>query len=290
MSWVVSTILALLLTVAMLFLNWVVIPGLQSLLFGESGNINFLMLADFLICFSAAAVLMYIAQSRRHPHGVFMAAVMAFIGWWIYFWEVGFLNGMIHSQYALWYELLSFVKYPGAFALSFWVATKRPNQRFKPTDPPPLAVGSEPNAPRPLWNPNAAANWSLLFTPAFGSFLNMLNWRTLGESDRAASSKKWFIGSIGMLGIYLLIAMLVRDGRVADGAARGLGLTYLFVWYFVSGKSQAKFVKAKFGSNYPRQPWGKALLCGIGGSVAYFIAAIVLGVMVGIMRGFLEAV
>lgn len=33
-----------------------------------------------------------------------------------------------------------------------------------------------------LWNPNAAANWSLLFTPLFGAYLHMLNWRSLGEA------------------------------------------------------------------------------------------------------------
>ena len=26
-----------------------------------------------------------------------------------------------------------------------------------------------------LWNPNAAANWSLLFSPAFGAWLHMKN-------------------------------------------------------------------------------------------------------------------
>jgi predicted amidophosphoribosyltransferase len=27
-----------------------------------------------------------------------------------------------------------------------------------------------------IWNPNAASNWSLVFTPAFGSYLHARNW------------------------------------------------------------------------------------------------------------------
>jgi hypothetical protein len=40
-----------------------------------------------------------------------------------------------------------------------------------------------------LWNPNAAASWSLLFTPIFGSLLHMKNWQAMGNREKAASSK-----------------------------------------------------------------------------------------------------
>ena len=57
---------------------------------------------------------------------------------------------------------------------------------------PPKAVVAD-IAPRqdspPLWNPNAAANWSLLLSPAFGAFLHMKNWEELGEPAKAAASK-----------------------------------------------------------------------------------------------------
>jgi len=44
----------------------------------------------------------------------------------------------------------------------------------------------EANEAGAIWNPNAAANWSILFTPAFGSYLQMLNWRTLSEPAKAS--------------------------------------------------------------------------------------------------------
>lgn len=31
-----------------------------------------------------------------------------------------------------------------------------------------------------LWNPNAAVNWSVLFTPIFGAWIQAKNWKALG--------------------------------------------------------------------------------------------------------------
>ena len=47
-----------------------------------------------------------------------------------------------------------------------------------------------------LWNPNAAANWCLLFTAAFGAYLHMRNWQALGQPDRARASRNWMIAVI----------------------------------------------------------------------------------------------
>ena len=37
-----------------------------------------------------------------------------------------------------------------------------------------------------IWNPSAAAIWSLVFTPAFGVFIHMLNWQAPGQLQQAA--------------------------------------------------------------------------------------------------------
>ena len=94
-----------------------------------------------------------------------------------------------------------------------------------------------------LWNPNAAANWSLLFSPAFGAYLHMKNWEALGDNDKAKSSKSWFISSI-------ILSIL------------GLGFFVLVAWYFSIGKKQTKYVKEKFGDRYTRKSWGAPLLIG----------------------------
>jgi len=45
-----------------------------------------------------------------------------------------------------------------------------------------------------LWNPTAAALWSLLFSPALGAWLVMRNWQRLGKPDKARQALCWFVG------------------------------------------------------------------------------------------------
>lgn len=137
----------------------------------------------------------------------------------------------------------------------------------------------EPN--NAIWNPNAVANWSLIFTPAFGSYLQMLNWKALGQTDKAESSQNWFYASLAILVVFVLMGVFMSDSKAADGAARGLGFLYLLVWYFSAGRSQGQFVKEKFGSNYLKKPWGKALIIGIAAIIGYFIFAVVVGLILG---------
>ena len=133
-----------------------------------------------------------------------------------------------------------------------------------------------------IWNPNATANWSLIFSPAFGSYLQMLNWHALGEPEKAASAQNWFYVSLGMLAVYVLMGVFMDDSKAADGAAQGLGFLFLIVWYFSAGRAQSKYVKEKFGSSYARKPWGKALLIGVAAFVGFFIAAVIVGLVLGV--------
>ncbi len=96
------------------------------------------------------------------------------------------------------------------------------------------------NEENAIWNPNAASNWSLIFTPAFGSYLHALNWRALGEQDKSRSAMGWFYFSLAMLVVYIFMGMFIADEKAADGAARGLGFLYLIIWYFSAARSQAK--------------------------------------------------
>lgn len=133
-----------------------------------------------------------------------------------------------------------------------------------------------------IWNPNAASNWSLVFSPAFGSYLHALNWRTLGEPEKEKSAMGWFYFSLVMLLLYVFMGLFMVDPEKADGASRGLGFIYLIVWYFSVGRAQAKYVKAKFGSTYPRRPWGKPLLIGVAAFIGFIVAAGIVGAVVGV--------
>lgn len=111
-----------------------------------------------------------------------------------------------------------------------------------------------------LWNPNAAANWSLLFTPIFGSFLQMKNWQALGNSNEASNARNWLFFSIAfILFINLGAPFIWSDPVKLDTYPRSLGLLYIIVWYFAFARIQPKYVKEKLNDNYQKKSWWKPL-------------------------------
>jgi uncharacterized membrane-anchored protein len=142
-------------------------------------------------------------------------------------------------------------------------------------------IHSQDEAP-PLWNPNAAANWSLLFSPVFGALVQMKNWQALGEDERAATSKMWAIGSAITIGIFTLLSIVSAVLTSSPDIGRSVGLILLVVWYFANGRAQSKYVKEQFGTDYPRRGWGKPLLVAVGVLLGFLAAAMIVGVIVGV--------
>jgi hypothetical protein len=143
------------------------------------------------------------------------------------------------------------------------------------------AEASSAAPPRPIWNPNAACNWSVLLSPAFGAYIHALNWMTLNEPQRARSAKVWFHVSLLMTAIVGLLSVVGVDKQTL----RYLGVVYLVIWYFANGRSQARYVKERYGKDYPRRPWGKPLLIAIAVFVASIILVFVLVVMALVVAG-----
>jgi hypothetical protein len=142
-------------------------------------------------------------------------------------------------------------------------------------------VASNVDSPA-IWNPNAAANWSLLFSPAFGAYLHARNAERLGRFDEARSNQRWFYGSLGFLATCVVGAFIPT---MSDAPFRLAGLVILLTWYFTVAKKQAAYVKQTFGSSYPRRPWAIPLLvafaCFVGVFVLAFVVAIVAELVVG---------
>ena len=125
----------------------------------------------------------------------------------------------------------------------------------------------------PLWNPNAAANWSLLFSPVFGALVHMKNWQALGESAKAASARVWaMVSLVGIVGA-ASASVLLPNITTLDPFSRLLGLSLLIGWYASSGRAQAAYVKSRFGNEYPRRGWGKPLLLAAA-SLAAFVGVL----------------
>lgn len=135
-----------------------------------------------------------------------------------------------------------------------------------------------------IWNPNSAANWSLLLTPAFGAFLHMKNWEALGEPGKASAAKAW-----GTATLLVLVGMSVAAALTPAPSAiallpRPIGLVLLLGWYFSSARPQAQYVKSHYGNDYLRKGWGKPLLAGFLAVVGFFVFMIVVGLVAGTLR------
>ena len=99
------------------------------------------------------------------------------------------------------------------------------------------AVPTTEDGPVALWNPNSAANWSLVLTPAFGAYLNKLNWKNLGEFGKASTANIWFYVTLALYALILLVGVFgeLAGIRVLGASAFNNGVRifsplYLILW------------------------------------------------------------
>ena len=139
------------------------------------------------------------------------------------------------------------------------------DERSLPPQSNDFGSGTGQEAPA-LWNPNAAACWSLLFSPIFGAALHMFNARAMGDAELENLNKGFMWGTLAVLVIAILLAIF------AGINTNFVGLAALGAWY---GK-QVALVKERYGSNYPRRSWGKPILFGVLGIVALYVCIFIL--------------
>ena len=148
----------------------------------------------------------------------------------------------------------------------FYMPTMNP---YEPPKTQSSDVASPVNGPA-IWNPNAAANWSLLFTPAFGAYLHARNSERLGRHDEARANQRWFYGSLSLIGASTLSAFVPT---MSDVPFRLAGLVILLTWYFTVAKKQIAFVKQTFGTGYQKRSLLQPLLIGFACLVGIFVLA-----------------
>jgi hypothetical protein len=145
----------------------------------------------------------------------------------------------------------------------------------------PLMDGPVPTKVPALWDPEVAADWSLLFSPAFGAALQMRNWQLMGRPHEAAMSRNWVIGSL----IFGLLAIVLSVQLGSNGVAMScsLYLILLLVWYQNSAKAQAMYVKRLYGQAYPHREWGKPIALVVG-LIVYVLVCLYIGRAIAAMR------
>ena len=105
-----------------------------------------------------------------------------------------------------------------------------------------------------LWNPEAAACWSLVFTPVFGSIIISKNWRRIGNTEEATYAKNWvYISLIAILG-----SIVLQFTSLAGSIGQFLPIVFLLLWYFCSAKRQAKYLKNE-SVVYQKKSWFRPL-------------------------------
>lgn len=101
-----------------------------------------------------------------------------------------------------------------------------------------------------LWNPEAAAAWSILLTPLFGTALVWLNWRAMEEPGRANLELLWLGGAL----VHYV---------VASQYGTWYGLPVLLVWYLRSCKPQHRRIYERWGLSYARRGWTVPVVVGL---------------------------
>lgn len=84
------------------------------------------------------------------------------------------------------------------------------DERYLPPQSEDLGSRTSQAAPA-LWNPNAAACWSLLFSPIFGAALHMFNARAMGDAELEKLNKGFMWGTLAVLVIAILLAIILRN-------------------------------------------------------------------------------
>ena len=112
-----------------------------------------------------------------------------------------------------------------------------------------------------LWNPNVAANWSIVFTPIFGAWIHAKNWRELGDFEKAKKSMYWVYG----YAVFVLVIGFVPDFP----AFSSIAITVF--WYTSFAKEQINYVKS--GSFYEKKSWLKPIFLYLTG-VVFFVGVI----------------
>ena len=153
------------------------------------------------------------------------------------------------------------------------------DNRFAPPKATVEGAYSEVGVAPPLWNPNAAASWCLLFSPIFGTWLHMKNWQMLGEQERATSARGWLIAAIAVLFASIMLAILAPPGLARLIRFGNFG--FLIAWYYAAAKPQVRLVKERYGDHYPRRGWLVPIATAIGMIVLLLLVLVVLAMLFG---------
>lgn len=127
----------------------------------------------------------------------------------------------------------------------------------------------------PLYNPNAAALWSILFTP-FGAWIHAKNWEAVGEDDLAKQNRLWAIGIIALI----LVATFIEMFFGFSLPSAPFTIVPLIIWYTQLAKKQITLIKEELGDDYEKKSLVVPVLVGVfGGMIALVVTIYIMYVI-----------
>lgn len=121
----------------------------------------------------------------------------------------------------------------------------------------------------PLYNPNAAGLWSMLFAP-FGAWIHAKNWEAIGEDELAKQNRIWAIGIIVLILGTIFIEMFFGISL----PAAPFTILPLTVWYVLLGKKQTALFKEELGTDYEKKSLVVPVFVGVGGGIVGLIVVV----------------
>jgi len=131
-----------------------------------------------------------------------------------------------------------------------------------------------------LWNPTAANVLGLLLSPAFSAYVHMRNWRVIGDLDKTAQTRTWFIALAACFftaGVLTIVGQM-RHEALAPPAA--INLLLVALWCAREGREQIRFLRTYKGGAHVRKPWGGVIVAAFGIQLALcLLVMLVAGVL-----------
>lgn len=123
-----------------------------------------------------------------------------------------------------------------------------------------------------LWNPVAAICWSVVFTPAFGAWIVMHNWRLLGDAAQARSAGRWLAAALVLLGLRALADALCARLHAEPVLVQWVSLLFGVAWCTGCALPQLRALRALPG-RYARRAWDGPLVVAVVAGCGYWLAA-----------------
>lgn len=127
-----------------------------------------------------------------------------------------------------------------------------------------------------LWSPAGIAVWSLLFTPAFGAWLQMYNYRRMGDAARAQRAWHWCLAGLAVLGwnavAYAFGARLGLDSLLFGW----LSVALYAAWMIDTWPAHAQAVGKEWHAHRAPRSWDSVVVLGLAAALAYLAATAVL--------------